>query len=438
MTPTTPDTQQPSPEIIAVVSQEAGVGKTTTAVNLALALAAAGRTVLLMDLDPAGRAGQALAPGALDRGGSERMLREAQISRDMIVGTSIPDIYVAQASAGLSDLGSELAPMGDCLTRLFQAIGTIHSLSLDFEHVVIDCPSSLSLLTLNALTAAHRVLVPLPCDPAVLEGLPTLLKDISRLRANLAQPLYGVSLLMSLCDRDGSTHDFIATVRHEYGRMTLLTEIPLDEAVQEAAEAGRPLLVQCSSCEVSLAFQSLGSEWLTLSEQGDQPDGTWRFKARQDRMARYREDMGRNIEAWLVDPTSRLYDAEAASRHQDTQAMEELFAATQPVSRARLGVRPLLVILLAGVLILLPAALWLGSWATAQEDWRIELGARLIGSDRFWNAGSLLLARSDANAYRELLYAIRLVEGNRERLRACGEGASVDGSTECVIRVQTR
>jgi chromosome partitioning protein len=426
----------PTPEVIAIVGQKDGVGKTTTAVNLALALAAAGRTVLLMDLDPNGNAGRSLVRGAHGGGGSERALLDTSFGRDMIAATEIPDLYLTPATPGLSDIENTLALMGDSRTRLYQALTTLAALPLRFDHVVIDCPPTLGLLTLNALTAAHRVLVPLTCDAVSLQTLPTLLTIIGRLRAGLSRPFYGVYLLISLYTGNTSSRSIIDSVRHDYGRMTLLTEIPEDGAVETAQTNERPLLVDTPSCPAAQSYLSLAAEWLTLAEPGDQPDGAWRFKARQERIAHHRAAMSRRIEAWLIDPSSLLYDEREAMHHQDTQVLEELFRVTQPIGRERLGGRGRIWLGAAlSLALLIPLVLTARPWF-ADESRRFELGAWLIGTQHYWQAGSHLLARADADAYREIQLATRLLGDNRERIMDCGEQARArDAEVSCRIAV---
>lgn len=429
---------QPSPEIIAVVGQEVGCGATTTAVNLALGLAAAGRSVLLMDLAPDGGAGRALGYSGNDRGGTASALLEAAITREMIAATRITEIYLAPAGAGLIGIERELEGMDDSCTRLFQALLSLHELSLEFDHVILDCRPSLDVLTRNALVAAHRVLLPIACDSPLPEGLPAVLKLISRLRAGRPQPFYGTYLLAGRCSAAESARALIASIRQEYGPMTLLTEIPLDATLDEAAAQNQPLLMHDRTCAISEAFMSLAAEWLTLSELGDQRDGTWRLKARRERMAGYRKTMLAGIQGWRIDPLSRLYDPDEAMRAQDTMALETLFEAARPSLvtrlRQRLG-RTSGIALLAAVLV----ALALGGPILAGTDaWRLELGAWLIGTEHSWQAGSLLLARADERAYRELVLASRLVERNRAALMRCGEVArETEAETDCRIRVST-
>lgn len=436
MPPVNPELPPPKPEVVAIVSQRGGVGKTTMAINLALALAAAGRTVLLMDLDPNGNAGRSLVRGSQSRNGIERALLETTFSRDMIVATEIPELYLVSAGPALSGIESELALMGDSRTRLYQALATLPALPPRFDHILIDCPPAQGLLTLNALTAAHRVLVPLPCDAVALEKLPGLLKTIGRLRAGLAQPFYGVYLLISLCSSSAFAQSIVASVRHDYGRMTLLTEIPEDAAVEAAQANERPLLVDTPNCPAGQAYLSLAAEWLTLAEPGDQPDGSWRFKTRQERIAQHRAAMSRRIEAWLVDPSSLLYDEREAMRHQDTQVLEALFSLTQPTTRGRFGgaVRAWLGAALA-LAILAPLILLAYQWSSDTQR-QIAFGAWLIGQDHAWQAGSLLLARADALAYREIQLATGLLGDNRERILQCAEQARArNTAVSCPIEV---
>ena len=247
MNRTRTDPRLASPEVVAIASQPGGVGKSTTALNLAIALVAAGRTVLLMDLDPHGQTGLTLMSG-VQSNGTERLLREANLTREMMTATEIPDLFLVPASPGLSGLDSELSLLGDSRTRLHQALATLPALPFHFDFIVIDCPPSVGLLTLNALAAAHRILVPVPCESGVLEGLPTLLKTIGRLRAGLQQPLLGVHLLLVRHTPSASAQALASTLRQEYGHLMLLTEIPLDDAVRDAGERGLPLLAHCLPC----------------------------------------------------------------------------------------------------------------------------------------------------------------------------------------------
>ncbi|EXJ12654.1 AAA family ATPase [Imhoffiella purpurea] len=381
MTQTPLDRQAASPEIIAVASQKGGVGKSTTALSLSIALVAAGRNVLLIDLDPQGNVGHALMSGE-QRTGTEQMLREAILTRDMITATEIPDLYLAPSGPGLSGIEGELAQYGDARTRLHQALGTLSALPFRFDHVVIDCPPSVGLLSLNALVAAHRILLPLPCESVFLEGLPTLLQTIDRLRAGLKQPLHAVHLLIvQRAASRASAQALVRTLRQDYGRIVLRSEIPYSDAVKEAAERGRPLLAHCPHCDVSQAYLEMAAEWLLEYEEHRQPEHRWSFRGRQERIAAYRDAMRKRIQAWLLDPTSLLYDETWEDQHQqDALVLDELFhIKSLPRHRRLMAPLALLLILGLGLLVQLrfPDLQW---WRTDGDVLRQEFGPRTAES----------------------------------------------------------
>jgi cellulose biosynthesis protein BcsQ len=324
-------------EIIAIVSQKGGVGKTTTAINLSIALVAAGRTVLLLDLDPHGYAGHTLV-GGIHASGTERILRTAAVGIDSITATEIPDLFLAPASPGLAGIESELALLGDSRTRLHQALATLSMFPIHFDYVVIDCPPSVGLLTLNALAAAHRIIVPVTPESFVIEGLPILLKTINRLRAGLRQPLHSVQMLIVQRTQSTTTQALIGALRQDYGNLMLLTEIPYHNVVRDAAEHRRLLLAYCLTCDISQAYLDLAAEWLTLPDSSqDNRDETGRqIRARQERMSQLREIMSKRIQAWLMDPSSLLYDENWESkRHQDVQVLQAIFQDASAHRRTR-------------------------------------------------------------------------------------------------------
>ena len=427
-------TTGPTPEIVAVFGQRTGVGATTTAINLALGLAAAGRSVLLLDLDPEGGAGRAMGVAERGRGGTGRLLRERAITRDTIAATKIPQFYLAPAGPELAMLDADHDEDEDSLTRLYQALATLPALSLDFDHVILDCPPSLDLLTGNALIAAHRILLPLAADVPTLDTLPTLLKQVNELRAGGRQPLYGCYLLIGRRTATVSSRELITQVRLEHGRMALAAEIPFDARLAKAETPTQPLLMSALTREISQAYLNLTAEWLMLGERGDRPDGGWRPHTRAERLERHRARLTQGIENWRLDPLSRLYDPEQAMRHQDTQALGALFEAAAPRRRFSLAWRPGRTTWLMTALILLVGALsvWFQPWQL-DEQRRLDLAARLIGPERQWEAGSQLLARADERAYRELLLAARLLETNRARLIECAGHATSSRPAECLV-----
>lgn len=427
------------PEVIAVVSQQNGAGKTTTAVNLAIALSAAGRTVLLIDLDPHSKTGHTLVRGRHISGAAYRLLMDAMIRRDMIAATEIPGLYLLPSDDTLTGVEPTLAMMGDSRTRLHQGLETLALLPTRFDCVVVDCPAALGLVSLNGLVAAHRVLIPVPCgDAMALKGLPQLLKMIEQLRAGFVQPLRGIHLLATFCSEVRDCREVIDRLRETYRNLCLQTEIPLSEIVQEANHRKRPVVVYCPRCEISRAYLALAAEWLTWAtpHTPDDRDSLWRSKAFQDDLAKHHQAMQQRIEAWLLDPSSSLYDEDEDMHQHDAQVLNELFTIHQPpVHPVRNIHRTAAVVSLALAMVASGYLLWASSgyWAKL----RLEAGALLIGHEQYWEAGSLFLARSDETAYRELILAARILADNRQQLMHCGERAEETGQAiACSIAIQ--
>ncbi len=435
-------TEWPSqPAILAIVSLTDGAAKTTTAVNLSIALAAAGQTVLLVDLDSQGHASESLVRGRHERAGIHRALTEGMITRDMITATEVPDLYLIPADEDLATVEIELSLVGDGRTRLYQGLRTLGTFSPHFDSVILDCPSTLGLITLNALSAAHRVFVLIAADHPALEGLPELLKAINRLRAGLRQLLLGVHLLVTLGKNLQPHRHLIAELRQNYSQMSLLTEIPWSEAVTEAAVQSQPVLAHSLRSDVSQAYLALATEWLSLTAQAkDEGTSLWSSKAHQEFTVKCLQNMQRRIEAWLMDPSSLLFDANEATHFTEMQVLEELFSLTQQINRPRFLIRRLGrigLIALAAVTVPLALVTWTPPWFSRLDGFRLEAGALLIGPHQYWQAGSVLLARSDEAAYRELILASRLVDGNRAPLQTCAEQARQSGSAvPCIVHVE--
>jgi chromosome partitioning protein len=253
-----------APEVVAVVSPTPGSAKTTTAVSLAVALTAAGRTCLLVDLDPKADAGAALVRGRHEQGGAYRLLVEALVAREMVAATEIPDLYLISADQRLAEVENDLALAGDSRTRLQQGLETLAGITPRFDTLILDCPPELGLVTLNALGAAHRVLITVADEEQGREGLAALLRSIQLLRAGLSRPLRGVHLLPVLDAGAPGSRSPGAGLRRRYGRMALQAAVPWDQAVAEAQERSKPLLAHSPRSPAGQAYLALAAEWLTL------------------------------------------------------------------------------------------------------------------------------------------------------------------------------
>jgi chromosome partitioning protein len=252
------------PRILVLANQKGGVGKTTTAINLGTALAAIGEKVLIVDLDPQGNASTGLGIDRKSREVSTYHVLSGEASlTESITETMVPGLYVAPSTLDLLGIELEIANERDRAHRLRIAIqGLMAEQVIDpFTYILIDCPPSLNLLTINALTAADAVLVPLQCEFFALEGLSQLLKTVEQVRSALNPELTIHGVVLTMFDpRNNLSGQVVADVREFMGDKVYETMIPRNVRVSEAPSHGKPVLLYDIKCTGSQAYLRLASE----------------------------------------------------------------------------------------------------------------------------------------------------------------------------------
>ena len=251
---------------IAIANQKGGVGKTTTAINIATAMAAAGWRTLLIDLDPQGNAstGLGIEANRRERSSYDLLVDSLPLS-ECVVATSIPGLDVLPATVDLSGAEIELVGVEDRTGRLRRAIAG----GAGYDVCFIDCPPSLGLLTLNALSAADTLLVPLQCEFFALEGLSQLLSTVEQVQQRFNSSLGIVGVVLTMFDRRNRLTDQVAEdVRDCLGKLVFEAVIPRNVRLSEAPSHGLPALIYDHSCSGSRAYMALARELIgRLSQQ---------------------------------------------------------------------------------------------------------------------------------------------------------------------------
>jgi chromosome partitioning protein len=248
------------PRVLAVANQKGGVGKTTTAINLATAMSAVGKRVLLVDLDPQGNASTGLGVRRADMTLSTYDLIFGEVAAtEAAVPTKVPGLFVVPSSIHLSGAEIELVPAKNREFRLRDAL----RIPMPFDYIIIDCPPSLSLLTLNALVATDAIVVPLQCEFFALEGLSHLVKTIERVRKHYNPDLDIHGVLLTMFDKRNNLSMMVASdVRKFFGDKVYDTVIPRNVRVSEAPSHGLPAIVYDMECPGAQAYIHLAKEVL--------------------------------------------------------------------------------------------------------------------------------------------------------------------------------
>jgi chromosome partitioning protein len=251
----------PSPRILAISNQKGGVGKTTTAVNLSTALAAVDKRILIVDLDPQGNASTSLGIPAKDRAtNSYHVLMGDAGLDDAAVATSVPNLYVVPSGVDLAGAELELVEVEHRQDRLRTAVA---GAGQAYDYVLIDCPPSLGLLTLNALVAADAVLVPLQVEFLALEGVSQLVRTIERVRESFNPDLEIQGIVLTMVDKRNNLSDMVESdVRGFFGDKVYSTVIPRNVRVSEAPSHGKPVLLYDFQSKGAQAYLNLAGEVL--------------------------------------------------------------------------------------------------------------------------------------------------------------------------------
>ena len=255
--------------IIAVVNQKGGVGKTTTVVNLATAMAACNRSVLIIDSDPQGNASTGLGYKKENNDKDLYNVITEQVSiNDSIIKTKIPNLSIIPTSVNLTVVEQEFVNIKDREEKLKQSLKKI---KINFDYILIDCPPSLGLLTINALTAAKNLIVPLQVEFYALEGLTQLIQTIELIKLNFNNSLDLQGIVLTMYDKRNKISELVAQdVKNHFKEKVYKTIIPRNVKISEAPSHGVPILMYDITCSGSQAYAALAAELINQENKNSE------------------------------------------------------------------------------------------------------------------------------------------------------------------------